>query len=173
MNLFLRAFPMDFIGNFVKELRGLLSYVYLLQSSIDYWSQLHPMDEDTVVYRGIPLIGPTLAVLYESVVGEIVLWRSFTSTSRRIEIAVHSFAKNRTGILFEIALHPGCAAADISSFSDHAESEVLIAAYTAFHVDSVDEYHIPSAVSESGEEEILPFVKLSFAFSWFDFDLES
>jgi hypothetical protein len=157
----------------VKELRGLLSYVYLLQSAIHSWWQLHPIAEDTVVYRGIPRLRQNLEPLYLSAVDEIVLWRGFTSTSRRIETAVRNFAKDRSGTLFEITLSSGCSAADISSFSAHRESEVLIAARPAFHVDSADEYRLSTAAAESEREAVLPFVKLSFAFSWFDFELAS
>jgi hypothetical protein len=35
VNHFLRCFPIQVLGKFMKELRGVLSYIYLLQSSID------------------------------------------------------------------------------------------------------------------------------------------
>jgi hypothetical protein len=123
-NVLLRDFPVAFIRRFVKELRGLLSYVYLLQSAIHHWSQLHPIAENPVVYRGIPRLGQNLEPLYLHVIDEIILWRGFTSTSRRIKTAVRNSAKDRSGVLFEITLHSGCSASDISSVSAHRESEV-------------------------------------------------
>jgi hypothetical protein len=52
-NFFLRNFPIEVAGKFINELRGIMSYIYLLQSSIDYLAMQEPLEEEVVVYRGL------------------------------------------------------------------------------------------------------------------------
>jgi hypothetical protein len=111
-----------------------------------------------------------LETLYDSVVGDTILWRSFTSTSRSLEVALGRFMSQRNGMLFKIHLHAGSVAADIHDSSKHSnELEVLIAAYTAFRVDEVVSFHIRDEFPEFKWDIDIPVVKLSYASSWFDF----
>jgi hypothetical protein len=65
----------------MKELGGILRYIYLLQSSIEYYSHIKPLSSDMTVYRGIQQGGKILLPLYESLIGEVIVWPSFTNTS--------------------------------------------------------------------------------------------
>jgi hypothetical protein len=102
MNCFLRRFPQRLVPTFMKELRGLLSYIYLLQSSIAYCSRMQPLGEGVIVYRGISSKGSELCPLYESMIGNIIDWPSFTSTSLDVKSVIRRFGKKGDGILFEI-----------------------------------------------------------------------
>jgi hypothetical protein len=59
----MRCFPIEVVGEFLKELRGIMCYIYLLQSSIEYCSHIHPLSNDTIVYRGIQQRGKMLVPL--------------------------------------------------------------------------------------------------------------
>jgi hypothetical protein len=131
VNHFLRYFPIHVICKFMKELKGILRHIYLLQSSLEYYSHYNPLSNDIVVYRAFASDGVRLAPLYESMIDEVIVWSSFTSTSTDRDHVIEHFVKNGDGILLEIALHPGNAAISIEEHSVHQlESEILIAAST-------------------------------------------
>jgi hypothetical protein len=177
VNHFLRCFPIRFLGKFMKELREVLGYIYLLQSSIGYDLLLRPLTEDCIVYRGFSSGGSILAPLYMSVVGEVIILPGFTSTSTDFECAVHRFVQKggegEDGILFEIELHAGDIAANIACYSAHSlESEVLIAASSAFRVVGVDYIQIQNKVSKELSNFEIPKVKLSYFMHWYDLDID-
>jgi hypothetical protein len=112
-------------------------------------------------------------------IGEVIVWRSFTSTSRNRETVIHQFIQkdDKTapldGILFEIELHPGDIAADIARDSDFSyESEVLIAACSGFRVVDVDCLTISDTIAGRLIHFEIPRVKLSYASSWHGFDID-
>jgi hypothetical protein len=113
VNHFLRCFPIGMICKFMKELKGLLHYIYLLQSSIEYDSHIHPLSTEIVVYRGFKSGGSKLIPLYHSMIGEVIVWSSFTSTSMKQESVIENYIAVEDSILFEILLHRGDAAACI------------------------------------------------------------
>jgi hypothetical protein len=164
---------MEIANKFINELRGILSYIYLLQSSIDHLAMQQPLEEEIVVYRGLHGIDPGLASCYRSVNGNVILWRSFTSTSRNLELTIRKFVRNEKGLLFEIHLHRGNIVANLSRYSAFNEFEMLIPAYTAFRVDDVVDFHVHDAIQTVQQNTIVPLVKLSYAFSWHDFALDS
>jgi hypothetical protein len=171
INHFLRRFPVEIASKLMKELDGMLCYIYLLQSSINQFSLRSPIKCDLVVYRGFSSDGPNQAQLYESMIGEIVIWRGFTSTSLDRECVISSFVGGSAGLLFEITLHPGDVAASISGYSGHSsESEVLIAASTGFLVESVEWIEVEN--HETSDVFTIPRVKLNYFLSWYDFDLD-
>jgi hypothetical protein len=173
VNCFLRDFPIQIVGKFMKELRGILSYIYLLQSSIEYQSRTDPLPSDIVVYRGLRSDGLRLSSLYESMKGKLFVWRGFTSTSKNRQCVIDEFVKSEEGILFEIKLHPGDVAVDIRRYSDHPhEAEVLIASSSVFRVESVDNEVINDCVGSSQPFTVRK-VKLSYEMSWFDFALDA
>jgi hypothetical protein len=81
VNHFLRRFPVEILDKFMGELRGILRYVHLLQSSIEYHSQNNPFVSDIISSRGLSSDGKRFAPLYESMIGEVIVWPGFTSTS--------------------------------------------------------------------------------------------
>jgi hypothetical protein len=170
VNQFLLNFPVDLISKLMKELRGILSVVYLLQSSIEQWSLHHPIEACTV-YRGFSSDGDAHANLYASMIEQVIVWRGFASTSPDRERVISSFVCGPSGILFEIYLPAGAVAVSIAEFSAHpSESEVLIAASSGFVVNSVDDISILDPAT--GLEFTIPLVRLTYFVSWYDFDLE-
>jgi hypothetical protein len=55
------------------ELKGVLHYIYLLQSSIEYCSYTNPLTSEVVVYRGFQSGGLRLTPLYYSMIGEVIV----------------------------------------------------------------------------------------------------
>jgi hypothetical protein len=179
VNHFLRCFPIEIVSKFEKELRGTLHFIYLLQSSIEYRSWNEPLSETVIVYRGMSSNGSKLFGLYESMIGEVIVWRSFTSTSRDRELVIRRFIQKddegdcSDGLLFEIELHPGDVAADIARDSDYPhESEILIAACSGFRVVAVDYITISDRRSGRLKQIEIPRVKLSYFLSWHTFDID-
>jgi hypothetical protein len=173
VNHFLRCFPISIIGKFMKELGGILSYIYLLQSSIEYCSHNRPLVSDLIVYRGIRQRGKLLAPLYESMIGEVIVWPGFTSTSTNRSLVISRFITSEDSLLFEISLHPGDVAVAISDYSEHPfESEILIAASSAFTVDGVEWIDIRQKSGSGFRELRIAQVRLSYAISWHDFDID-
>jgi hypothetical protein len=177
INFFLRCFPIQFAGKFMKELGGILNYIYLLQSSIEFRSRSQELGENVVVYRGLQSDGPYIFSLYESMIGKVVVLPGFTSTSRSRDYVIDRFVKplRGDGVLFEITLHSGDRAADITFDSAFfVESEVLIAACSGFLVVDVarTEIEVPVSVSDS-RFCLMPVVKLDYVLSWFDFDIDT
>jgi hypothetical protein len=70
INHFLRCFPVCLICKFMNELKGLLHYSYLLQSSFEYIKFIHPFQSDVIVCRGLQTGGKKLIALYVSMIGE-------------------------------------------------------------------------------------------------------
>jgi hypothetical protein len=170
VNHFLRSFPISLVSKFEKELGGILSYIALLQSSIERYSLANPWMAECTVYRGFRSGGASHALLYETMIGEVIVWRGFSSTSLNLEVVLSRFVRGPSGVLFEISLPPGAVAASISEFSEYAEAEVLIAASTGFLVESVDGITVP--LGDPAEEFEIPRVRLSYFASWWDFDLD-
>jgi hypothetical protein len=171
VNFVLRRFPFRLISIFGSTLQGLLSYTCILQASIAHLAKAHPISEDTIVYRGIDHNGQQLLPLYYSMLDEVIVYPSFTSSTLNREYALTNFVGDNDGILFEIVLHPGTVAADIHELSAiPVEQEVLIAASTAFRIDRIEECHIPRDGFD--HELVIPMVCLSSHSQWHEFDFE-
>jgi TPR repeat protein len=154
VNYFLRQFPIRILRKFLKELNGILNYIYLLQSSIYECACNSPITENQVVYRGLSSRGSELGPLYASFLGQVIVWKSFTSTSTDIECAMREFVESSEGILFEITLCAGAVAGDIHRYSVYPdEREVLIAAMSGFMVESID--YIPTPQLEQRIAEMI------------------
>jgi hypothetical protein len=173
VNHFLRCFPIDIVGKFLGELKGILHYIYLLQSSLEYYSYRHPLSDYLLVYRGFMSGGGQLAPLYESMIGEIIVWSGFTSTSTDRDCVINRFMKDEDSILFEITLHPGNVGIYISNYSAiPQESEVLIAASTGFIIDGVEYIDLEMPEPVGLNPVSVPVVKMSYFLSWSDFDID-
>jgi hypothetical protein len=173
VNHFLHCFPISMVSKFTGELNGLVNYLYLLQSSIAFHSRDRPLRENLVVYRGVEQ-SYAFVQLYESIVGDVVVWPGFTSTSTDRDSVLNRFITDENSILFEIALHPGDVAVRIDEYSDfRSEREVLIAASTGFKILSVT--YADVSVQPDGGDPIslrIPLVRLSYFLHWYDFDLD-
>jgi hypothetical protein len=173
VNHFLRCFPIKIVGKFMNELKGLLHYIYLLQSSIEYHSFHNPLSDDIIVYRGFASGGQQLAPLYESMIDEVIVWSGFTSTSTNRAYVIKKFLKDEDSILFEITLHPGDVAISISEYSvNPSESEILIAASTGFKIKGVEYIDVELQNSDCLSVVTIPLVKLSYFLSWSDFNID-
>jgi hypothetical protein len=165
VNHFLRCFPIRIISKFMKELGGILRYIYLLQSSIAQYSHIQLLSSNLTVYRGIQQHGRLLMPLYESMIGEVIVWAGFTSTSPDQDLVLSRFIKDDDSLLFSISLHPGDVAVGISDYSDYPEeSEILIAASSGFMVEEVEWIEIRG--TKIGQ------VRLSYCISWYDFNID-
>jgi hypothetical protein len=151
MNWLLRRFPIKLIVHCLRHFQGLLSCVTLLQAMIEYRAITR---DPCIVYRGFREGGNGLVGLYASLVGEIIIWRGFTTASKDRDFVMKEFACGRDGILFEIALGPNSIAADGEG------DDVIIAAESGFKICDFD--------TESG----IPIVKLEWVSAWSDADLE-
>jgi hypothetical protein len=178
VNHFLRKFPIQILSKFLKELDGMLRYIYLLQSSIHDYAFKHSIAEGQVVYRGLPRRGSDLGSLYASLIGQIIVWKGFTSTSSDITCVMDTFVGGSEGILFEITLCAGAVATALDRDSTNpTEYEVLIAAMSGFMVNSID--YIPAPQSRQGRarrdsvNSMIPKVTLCYWLSWFDFDTDN
>jgi hypothetical protein len=129
-----------------------------------------PLTADCTVYRGLAADGQSFALLYETMIGEVIVWRGFSSASLDREVVISRFVRGEMGVLFEISLPAGAVAVSIDDYSDYDESEILIAASTGFLVESVDWITIASA-QPLGQCDI-PCVRLSYFTSCWDFDLD-
>jgi hypothetical protein len=117
------------------------------------------------VYRGIQQHSKHLVPLYESMIGEVIIWPGFTSTSPNRELVISRFIKRADSLLFKIKLHPGDIAARIRDYCVfQEESEILIAASSGFKIKSVDWIDI------SGMK--IAQVRLSYCISWYDFNID-
>jgi hypothetical protein len=168
---------MKLVGKFMGELKGLLYYIYLLQSSLEYSSHHLPLTEDLIVYRVISGDGSKLGPLYVSMIDEVIVWPSFTSTSTNRTFVIDHFITDEDSILFEIQLHPGAVAVLIQDCSAApSESEYLIAASTGFKIHAVDsvnvEVTIPGKSANNRTRLKIPEVKMSYYLSWTDFDID-
>jgi hypothetical protein len=165
VNYFLRCFPIRLIDKFMKEVGGILRYIYLLQSSIECYSHKEPLSSNLCVYRGIPNRGKILMPLYESMIDEVIIWPGFTSTSLDRDKVIDDFINGEDSLLFEILLHPGDVAVRIDTFSVHPdEKEILIAASSGFSVEDVTWVDIKGLKIGN--------VRLSYCLSWYDFNID-
>jgi hypothetical protein len=98
MNQFLAHFPISLVSKYMRELQGFLHYIYLLQSSIEYHSHTNPIRENLIVHRGIQRTA-AFAQLYESMIGDIVVWPGFTSTSADRDYLLRYFVTGEDCIL--------------------------------------------------------------------------
>jgi hypothetical protein len=164
VNHFLRCFPMNIVNKFLGELRGIVRYIYLLQSSIYYCSsRMFPIAASRRVYRGIEEGRSALLPLYESMIGDVIVWCGFTSTSANYDFVIEKFGWRGDSLVFEIEIGAGSCAAEIAGFSEYpSESEILIAASSGFRVESVDFIC----------DGVVPLIKLSYFLDWWDFDLD-
>jgi hypothetical protein len=161
------------ICDFMDELNGILSFIYLLQSSIQFRSCENPIRENVFVYRGVGGASH-LVMLYESMIESVVVWSEFTKASTDCDYVLNHLIRDEDWILFEIELHPGDVAVEIEGYSEHESGdEVLIAPSTGFKVVSVDDTEI-SICGEDGSSTLLhfPTVRLSYFLHWYDFDLD-
>jgi hypothetical protein len=176
VNHFLRSFPIDLVSKFEKELGGIVSYINLLQSAIEQTSLRRPLTVDCTVYRGFGSGGVCHALLYETMIGEVIVWGGFSSGSLDRATAIGSFVRSVRGILFEISLPAGAVAVSIGEFSEYEESEIVIAASTGFFVESVEWITVSNSNSndqcDSMGEFDIPCVHLQYFASWWDFDLD-
>jgi hypothetical protein len=157
----------------MNELKGILHYIYLLQSSLEYYSYHHPLSKDIIVYRGLKNGGQRLASLYASMIDEVIVWSSFTSTSTDQRYVIKHFIQDEDSILFEIALHPGNVAVCIRDYSVfRGESEILIAASTGFKIDGVEYIDVEIENPDGLSDVRIPMVKLSYFRSWSDFNID-
>jgi hypothetical protein len=165
VNHFLRCFPIRLVGKFLKELGGMMRYIVLLQSSIEYYSHDQPLSDNLIVYRGIQQNGKMLALLYESMIGEVIVWPGFTSTSIDRDLVISRFINEDDSLLFEISLHQGDSAVAISDYSKHPyESEFLITASLGLMVDEIEWVDIGGL--KIAQE------RLSYCISGYDFDID-
>jgi hypothetical protein len=133
---------------------------------------LKPLQEDIQVYRGFRSRGSYFASLFESVIGNVIVWPSFTSTSTDRDRVIADFIEE-DGILFEINLHRGDVGVSIRDYSTfESENELLIPASTGFRVDSVDFIDVEGRELNSSSIVPFPIVTLSYFLHWYDFDLE-
>jgi hypothetical protein len=106
-------------------------------------------------------------------IGEVVVWPGFTSTSTNLNVVLRRFVKGQDPLLFEIHLHPGDAAVAIGQYSAHrAESEVLIAASTGFVIDDLDSVSAQRLGSTRSGDLPIPRVKLCYFIPWYDLDID-
>jgi hypothetical protein len=149
----------------MKELGGILRYIYLLQSSIEQYSHIQLLSSNLTVYRGIQQHGRLLMPLYESMIGEVIVWPGFTSTSMKRDFVISKFIRGADSLLFEISLHTGDAAVSIGDFPDFPlESEILIAASSGFMVEDVEWINIRG--TKIGQ------IRVSYCRSWYHFDID-
>jgi hypothetical protein len=154
------VFPISIVFKFMNESKGILHYIYLLQSSIEYCSHIHPLTSDLILYRAFKCGGVKLIPLYESMIEEVIVWSSFTSTSTDRDSVIEHFITGNDSILFEILLHPGDAAVCIEDHSEvPSESEVLIAASSGFIVESVELVDVEIETANGVRELKIPQVK--------------
>jgi hypothetical protein len=126
---------------------------------------MKPLKLNMTVYRGIEQHGKQLVPLYESMIGEVVVWPGFTSTSSDRNFVISRFIQGADSLLFEIKLHPGDVAGEIYEYSAfQRESEILIAASSGFKIKSVDWTDI------SGMKIVQ--IRLSYCMSWYDFNID-
>jgi hypothetical protein len=155
------------------ELTGISHSIYLLQSSIQYCSQMSRLPSDMIVYRGIAVGGLRLAPLYHSMVREVIVLPSFTSISKKRNYVIKHFIEDEDSILFEIMIHPGDIAACVHNYSEFpTEFEILIAATSGFIVESVEMLDIEKENRDCLINIPLPLIKISYCLSWFDFDID-
>jgi hypothetical protein len=125
----------------------------------------------------MPSRGSELAPLDESYIDRVIIWTGFTNTSLDLQYVINEFVRSPQGILFEITLHPGAVATNISSYSAYlAESEVLIAAMSGFVVESVDygsdQHEDTTAEQHNTVDSRILRVKLGSWLSWIDCDMD-
>jgi hypothetical protein len=71
-----------------------------------------------ILYWGIRQQGRILALLYESLTGEVMVWPGFASTSVDRSLVMSKFTDGGESLLVEISFHPGNA---VATNRDHPE----------------------------------------------------
>jgi hypothetical protein len=94
------------ISKLMSDLKCILSYIYHVQSSIEYLWHTEPFEENVDVNRCITGNGE-LGWLYFSKIGEVIVWAGFMSTSRDRDYVLKTFITNEDSVLFEIEVHLG------------------------------------------------------------------
>jgi hypothetical protein len=164
VNTMLARLPMDVVCRFIRELRGFLSYICLIQGAIELFAEDQTITGDSVFFHGIPTGASDLRNVYCSMVVEVVVWSSFTRASRDIGRVLQDLVRGSDGILFELTMR----SRDIFAAVETGDMfEVLIAAASLFKVDAVE-------TIESGDAEgiIYPVVKMTCVGDWSVFDIE-
>jgi hypothetical protein len=95
-------FLISAVGEFMTALNGILGYICLRQSSIEYWSRIQPVASEMIVCRGLRREGKKLAPLYESMIDEIIVWPRFTSASTDRQLVLSRFIEGEDSLLFEM-----------------------------------------------------------------------
>jgi hypothetical protein len=155
------------------ELKVLVNYLYLLQSSIAFRSRSRPLRENFVVYRGIEQCYEFVP-LYKSIAGNVVFLPRLTSTSTDRNYILNHFITDENSVLFEIELHAGDMAVRIEEyFNFRLEREFLITALIGCKVLSVTYADVSVQLDSGGSISLrIPVVRLSSFLHWSDFDLD-
>jgi hypothetical protein len=102
---FPRGFPAFLVSKFMGESIGILHYIYLLRSSVEYCSDTDPLASEIVVYQGFKAGGSRFAPLSHSMIGEVIVWSGFRSISASRYVMISHFITAEDSILFGIVLH--------------------------------------------------------------------
>jgi hypothetical protein len=132
MNSMLRRLPVDLFGGLAEtgETGTVLELASLLQASVE----LRAFEAvGCVVYRGIGNCGCDVEKWYRESIGEIIVWRGFTTAMRDRERVVEKYVGQDNGVLFVISLGRRAIVADLGD----EDGDVLIAAETGFRIDEV------------------------------------
>jgi hypothetical protein len=87
---------------------------------------------------------------------------------------IDNFGAGDDAIVFAIRLHPGDVVADIRRYSvSPRESEMLIAASSAFRVLKVENIEVPISNVPDSPVRVIPTVTLNYEMSWSEFDIDN
>jgi hypothetical protein len=164
VNEFMNRFPIQMIGQFILDVKGIVNCIYLLQSSIEHFSHDHPFETDLIVYVKEPKAEVNVQ-LYISLIGEVIVKPGFIiGSTQQHEVMV---GIGNDDFLIEITVHPGNAVVPLCDFSGIPnESGVLIAASTGFFVDAVEYIEHPDG--SDADVSTIWLVKLSYWSSWYE-----
>jgi hypothetical protein len=91
VNYCLSCLLISLICKLLKEHKGILHFIELLQSSIESYSHVHLIPSDVIVDRS-PRSGDVwLIPLFHSMIGEVIAWSNFTNTSLEQESVINNF----------------------------------------------------------------------------------
>jgi hypothetical protein len=102
INRSLRCLSPRLFRKFVKTFELVLTSIYLLQSAIERLSNC----QGCVVYRVLPNGDSSVAVLYESMVGSVIVLHDCVLGYTDLAVVARDFIRSGDELLFEIALHP-------------------------------------------------------------------
>jgi hypothetical protein len=171
-------FPVQILRKCLKELNGILNYIYLLQSPICECGCNSPIREHQVIYRGLSRWVQNLGHFTRCSLARLVFGTISRVQQFVIEIAICKFVKSSEGILFGITLCAGAVAGALRLYSAYPkEHEVLIAAMSEFMVESIDHILAPQREQSTSRhnfvDSTIPNVKLRYCSPWFDFDIDN